>query len=205
MTKIIIGYLIAAVFWFFMFSPWTAHLLNFWVMMLSATAVLSTYSFINGKSDLKRIYNFKFKWIAIGLIAAALLYALFYVGNDISRWIFSFTDRQVNNIYATKEQAEKWMIGLALLLWIGPSEEIFWRGYAQEKLSKIYGEKNALIINTLVYAIVHIWAFNFMLFMAALICGIFWGYMYYKYKNVWPALISHAVWDMMIFVIIPIS
>jgi membrane protease YdiL (CAAX protease family) len=205
MSKVIPGYIIALVFWFFMFSPWTAHLANFWVIMLAATGTLIVYSFARGKNDLKDIYHFEPRWIIIGIVSAAALYLLFFAGNYFSNLLFNFAHRQVDNIYSTKDQAGKIFIGAALFLWIGPSEEIFWRGFAQHNLSKKYGYLGAFIINSLVYAFVHIWAFNFMLFMAALICGLFWGWLFMRYKNVWPVLISHALWDLFIFIIIPIS
>lgn len=199
------GFAIASVFWFLMFSPWTKEHFNFWYSMIAATGVLTSYSLWFGRSTLKEIYKIDFKVVLIGLVAAVVLYLLFYAGNEISRLLFDFTDRQVNNIYGTKSQADKIFIGLFLLLWIGPSEEIFWRGFAQRAMSERFGKWQGFIITTLVYAFVHIWAFNFMLFMAALICGIFWGWLYMHYKNVVPGIISHAIWDLFIFIILPIS
>lgn len=205
MKKVIPGFIIAAIFWFLMFSPWTKDLFNFWVMMLLATTSLNIYSFVKGRNQLKDVYKFETKWIYIGVIAAAILYLTFYAGNYFSNLLFNFANHQIENIYATKTQADKIFIGAALLLWIGPAEEIFWRGFAQHNLQLEYGETKGFIITTAIYAIVHIWAFNFMLFMAALICGIFWGWMFKKYKSVIPGLISHAIWDAVIFVVLPIA
>lgn len=205
MKKVIPGFLLALVFWFLMFSPWTKEYFNFWILMIVATATLNIYSFTLGRKQLKTVYSFEVKWIYIGLIAAFILYLTFFAGNFFSTLLFDFTPHQVENIYATKSQADKIFIGLALLLWIGPAEEIFWRGFAQHNLSIKYGENKAFIITTAIYALVHIWAFNFILFMAALICGIFWGWMFKRYKSVWPGLISHAIWDCVIFVVLPIS
>jgi len=205
MKKVIIGFFIAAVFWFMMFSPWTKDAVNFWYAMLAATTTLTFYSLYFGKKDLRTVYNFTSSYILIGLVSAVVLYLVFYAGNFFSHLLFDFSKQQINNIYSTKEQADKIFIGLALLLWIGPAEEIFWRGFAQHKLMKKFGDMKGFIITTIIYAFVHIWAFNFMLFMAALICGIFWGWMYYRYKSVIPGIISHAVWDAAIFIVIPIS
>jgi uncharacterized protein len=204
MKKIITGCFIAAIFWFIMFSPWTAHIFNFWAVMMTATGLLTFYSLLSGREDLKEVYSFKPKWIVIGIISAASLYLLFFAGNEISKLIFNFTKSQVTNIYETKNQADKVFIGLALLLWIGPAEEIFWRGYIQHSFSKKYGDVKAFLITTLIYAFVHIWAFNFILIMAALICGLFWGWMFLKFKSVIPGIISHAIWDLFIFIIIPV-
>lgn len=119
--------------------------------------------------------------------------------------LFHFAKPQIAGIYSTKSQASLWAIGSLLLLLIGPAEEIFWRGYVQRKLSLSLGDWKGFFTATLVYALIHIWSFNFMLIMAALLCGLFWGWMFMRYKSVWPGVISHAVWDVVIFVIFPIS
>lgn len=203
--KVIPGFLIAIVFWFIMFSPWTKDLFNFWAVMLTATATLMIYSFVVGRSQLKAVYTFETRWIYIGILAAFFLYMVFFAGNYFSNLLFDFADKQINNIYATKSQGGKIFIGLALLLWIGPSEEIFWRGFLQHHLSLKLGDTKAFWIATAAYAFVHIWAFNFILFMAALICGLFWGWLFKKYKSVIPGIISHALWDAVIFVVLPLA
>jgi membrane protease YdiL (CAAX protease family) len=43
-----------------------------------------------------------------------------------------------------------------------------------------------------------------MLLAAAGSCGVFWGAMFWRFRSIWPALISHAVWDVVIFVLLPI-
>jgi len=205
MKKLIPGIFLAFLFWFIMFSPWTSQLFNFWAVMLAATATLTIYSLILGKNDLKVVYNFKMSFILVGIIAAVGLYLLFYIGNSISNLIFNFSKGQVENIYATKVQASRLLIGLSLFLWIGPSEEIFWRGFVQQNFGKKFGQVKGFIITTAIYTLVHIWSFNFMLIMAALICGLFWGWMYLRFKSVIPGIISHALWDAVIFVILPIT
>jgi len=206
----------AAIFWFILFSPWTAALVNFWGGMAVAAGVLTVSSVwlafreappLLGGTAWTRHEAFEFRpaYIWIGLTAAALLYGVFFLGDRISSLLFDFAKPQVAGIYGTKSQASPYVIGALLLLWIGPAEEIFWRGYVQRKLSAQLGEWKGLIVATLVYTLIHIWSFNFMLIMAALICGLFWALMYKHYKSVWPGIISHAVWDVVIFVIWPIS
>lgn len=202
---VVIGFVIAGVFWLFMFSPWTAGLSNFWLTMSLAATVLVVWSLVADRDELARLYTFQPKWIAVGLLSAALLYLVFLVGDRVSALLFEFSKPQIAGIYSTKSQASPVLIGSLLLLLIGPAEEIFWRGFAQRRMQHRFGPLMGFLVTTAVYAVVHIWAFNFMLLMAALICGLFWGWMYLKYKSVWPGLISHAVWDLIIFVIIPIQ
>lgn len=205
LRPVITGFAVAAVFWFIMFSPWTAGMVNFWVTMSIAAGTLTTWSLINDRHSLATLYKFHTKWIFIGITSAVLLYIVFFTGDQISAFLFDFAKPQIGGIYATRSQAPPALIGILLLLWIGPAEEIFWRGFAQRRISARYGEWSGFLITTAVYAFVHIWAFNFMLFMAALICGLFWGFMYMKYKSVWPGIISHAVWGLAIFVLFPLQ
>ncbi len=205
MIKIITGYIIAFIFWFIMFSPWTSSRVNFWVMMVISTGLLTIYSLYIERTNLKEIYSWQIRWIIIGLLSACSLYMLFWCGNILSEEILDFAKEEVLDIYSTKEQGNKIIIGFLLLLWIGPAEEIFWRGFTQNLLSKKITPVSALLINSLIYSLVHIWSFNLMLISAALICGLLWGYIYMKHKNVIPCIISHAIWDLFVFIIIPFN
>ena len=195
----------ATIFWFVLFSPWTAPHLNFWLVMAMATAVLAGWGLWLQRDRLREIYFFKPTHAAIGLVSALILYAIFWVGNAVSTQLFHFAKPEIAGIYSTRVQASPLTIGVLLLFWVGPAEEIFWRGFVQERLYSRYGSTGGYLVASIVYAAIHIFGFNFMLFMASLICGLFWGGMYVRYRSVWPGLISHAVWDVMIFVVIPVQ
>lgn len=203
MKKLIIPVLIAAFLWFLMFSPWTSHYFNFWIAMAISASILMIMSFVLSK-DLKSQFRFSPKDVALGLGSAVVLWCVFYFGDFFSKLIFDFARPQVDSIYAMKEGQNKILLVLGLLFIIGPAEEIFWRGYVQHSLIGKFGEWKAMIITTMIYALVHIWSFNFMLVMAALICGLFWGLMYKYNKNLVPLIVSHAVWDVMVFIVVPI-
>lgn len=222
---------LAFVFWFIMFSPWTSPHVNFWAVMALAASILAGSSLFFDKRTLREYYAWKNEYIAIGLISAAILYGVFFFGDVASRFVLSFAGRDIENIYSTKAQASPLVIGLLLFFWVGPAEEIFWRGFVQTRLNQLFSRVytlnkttngksvngsfivrwlsdsnvKAFIATSFIYALVHIWGFNLMLFGAALVCGLFWGAMYLKYKSVWPGLISHAVWDLVIFVLWPVQ
>ena len=110
---------------------------------------------------------------------------------------------------AMKTGMPPYVIALLLLLLICPAEELFWRGYVQRTLARVLSGKwaadLAFIVTTAVYALVHVWSFNFMLVMAALVAGAVWGFIYRLCPKALPALIvSHALWDALVFVIMPI-
>jgi len=199
---------VAAFLWFFMFSPWTGGLVNFWLMMSISAVVLTTLTLVltPDREELAVIEK-PGRQLAGGIILALLLWGIFWLGDKISSWMFSFARAGVDAVYDMKAGLPPWGIALLLLFLIGPAEELFWRGFVQRTAERATGNKNlAFIGTTLVYALVHIWSFNFMLIMAALVAGAVWGFIYRLNARTLPALIiSHALWDALVFVIIPIQ
>jgi hypothetical protein len=88
---------------------------------------------------------------------------------------------------------------------MGPAEEIYWHGFVQRSLSQQYGSWKGLFLTTAIYSLVHIFALNFMLLVAAAVCGFFWGWLYQREQSLIPVILSHSIWDVIIFVIFPLS
>jgi membrane protease YdiL (CAAX protease family) len=195
---------IAALFWFVMFAPWTKGSFNFWLVMLSATFVLGTTALVLGRNERRELYRFELRHALIGVVSVLLLYAIFWAGRHVAEAILPFASQQIEGIYSTKSQAPHWLIAVLLLCWIGPAEEIFWRGFVQHRLMQRYGSLGGLLFATLLYVLVHIWSGNLMLIAASAVAGAFWGLMFLRFRNVWPGLISHAIWDALIFVLAPV-
>ena len=202
--------LAAALLWFYMFSPWTHGAPNFWIVMsFSAVALMSLgLGFTPDRKELLKVERPVIQLIG-GIILAFALWGVFWVGDKASAWLFDFTRPQVENVYSMKAGLPQWLIGLLLVFLIGPAEELFWRGYVQRTLSRLIGGKHpadlAFLLTAAIYALVHIWSFNFMLIMAALVAGAVWGFIYWLCPKALPALIiSHALWDALVFVWMPI-
>ncbi len=205
MRKIIYSILVAFVLWFVMFSPWTSSYLNFWLAMLVSASVLLCMSFTLRK-DWKKDFQFDFRSIALGVGSACVLWGIFYIGNYLSSLLFDFAKPQVSSIYSLRDGSKGVLIGLELFFIVGPAEVIFWQGLVQSKMMQRLENWKGFIVTTLIYSLVHIFSFNFMLIMAALVCGTFWGFIYmiFKPRNLVPLLISHALWDVMVFILFPI-
>ena len=140
----------------------------------------------------------------MGIGIAALLWGVFYVGDKVSQLLFSFSRAQVNLIYNIKGDVSPTLLALLLLFIIGPAEEIFWRGYVQRTLAQFRSPFVAFVLTTACYTAVHLPSGNFMLIMAALVCGIVWGGLYWLMpQNLKAIIISHALWDAAAFVWFP--
>lgn len=204
MKPVGIGIVLAAVWWFLLFSPWTAPHIPFWMGMSTAALCLTATAYY---SKAQWSFNFKLdaRQFAIGIGIAAALWGVFWIGDKISQLLFDFARPQVDLIYSMKDQSPSWIIALELLLLIGPAEELFWRGFIQQRLAERMSPTWAWIAATAVYTLIHLWSFNFMLIMAAMVAGGLWGLLYRLRPDWLPALVvSHALWDVAAFVVFPI-
>ena len=209
-TMLVASLLVAALLWFIMFSPWTAPHVNFWVCMTCSALLLTCLAFVFGGSKCigtdiapKDMPPATFTCL-LGIAIAAVLWGVFYVGDILSQLLFSFARAQVNLIYNIKGGISPTLLAMLLLFVIGPAEEIFWRGYVQRTLVKFRSPFVAFLLTTACYTAVHLPSGNFMLIMAALVCGITWGGLYWLMPNQLRAIIiSHALWDAAAFVWLP--
>jgi membrane protease YdiL (CAAX protease family) len=141
----------------------------------------------------------------LGIAIAVVLWGVFWLGDKVAQLIFDFARPQVDSIYAMKDGSSASLIAVALLLLIGPAEEIFWRGYVQRTLAQRWGANIGFVVATAIYTLVHIGSLNFMLIMSAMVCGIAWGLLYRLMPNRFTAImLSHSLWDVAVFVLFPI-
>ena len=205
MKKLIISVFIAFVLWTVMFSPWTKEYVHFWTAMSVSAVVLISLSFIFYGKEIKQSIWWSWKDVGIGVLSAVVLWGIFWLGNYFSTLLFPFAESQIGGIYNMKSGENYWVVGLLLLFVIGPAEEIFWRGYLQNNLSKRFSPNIGFILTTLAYSLVHIFKFNFMPIMAAAVAGFIWGLLYRFFPNRLGAIVlSHALWDCAVFIWFPI-
>lgn len=195
---------LAAVLWTVMFSPWTSPHVNFWKMMTCSGLMLTVYSTWAAPGWWKNV-RLGLTDILTGVALAAFMWGVFWLGEYFSTMIFGFARPQVDMIYGMKEGENPWILTALMLLIIGPAEEIFWRGYIQNTLSKRWNPNVGFIVTTLVYSLVHLPKMNFMLIMAAAVAGFIWGLAYRFFPERFGAiLLSHALWDCAVFIWFPI-
>ena len=206
-NRILIYLLLSLILFVPLFVYRQAGPLDFWWWMSLNLVLLISSALITDPSYVKLIGNdFREKAgkkILIGIVSAVILYLVFLAGNYLVRFIISFASENINDVYGFKGSATDVRIALLMLIVIGPGEELFWRAYLQEKLSLRFGKLNGFLLATFLYAVVHIATGNIVLIMAAMICGIFWGFLYMKYKSVIINMLSHTLWDVTVFIMLP--
>jgi len=143
------------------------------------------------------------KEILLGLGSAAALYGIFHIGDRISRQVVPNGGQQIDDIYALKRIRPRRELMVRLGLVIGPAEEFFWRGFLQEGLMGHFGRFWGTLLGTAAYGGAHIASGNFTLIGAATIAGGFWGGLYGLGVPLGALIVSHIIWDNVIFLIAP--
>jgi hypothetical protein len=142
--------------------------------------------------------------VLFGLGSAAALYAVFWVGNVLSRMLFPFAGAGIEGVYGFKAGASPVRIVLLMVLVIGPGEELFWRAFLQRRWMRRWGAARGSIAVAILYALVHAAGGNAMLVLAAAVCGLFWGWLYLKTRSALLVAVSHTLWDLAAFVFLPV-
>ena len=174
---------------------------NFWVKIGLSVLAVCSYSLFWQKPRI----NSRLSSFLLGLFSAGVLYFVFFLGHQLAPYILPAAKTQVGGIYFLGEGTSKVFIFLLLFFITGPGEEIFWRGFLQDHLMKKWGDFQGFVVATLIYAGVHVFSFNLMLILAALVAGAFWGLLYLWKRDLLVQITSHSVWSAVIFAVAPIQ
>ncbi len=179
-----------------------------WWMTANITILLLIAGFFDKswrKSIAEDLRDDLIKKIVLGVGSAILLYGGFLIGDQLAQLIFPFAKDGIEGVYSFKSTASPIRIGILMLVIIGPGEELFWRGFIQRRLQNDTNPWGGFILATIIYSAIHIASGNIMLVMAAAVCGVFWGYLYLRYNSILINVVSHTIWDILIFLILPIQ
>jgi membrane protease YdiL (CAAX protease family) len=195
------------VFWYFVFD-YNSILGGFWPAMTAATLILLSFSLLRFSSMKLKITS---RGFLIGVGSALFLYALFWDGYQVVKFLpglSSFSPiltQQVAWVYQLRGTMPLGFIAAALLFPIGPAEELYWRGFIQGHFNRTLNPRKSLLLTTILYTSIHLVTLNPSLIAVAFIGGLFWGYIFNRTGDVFPALVSHIVFDELIFVILVIA
>jgi membrane protease YdiL (CAAX protease family) len=176
---------------------------NFWLLLGGSVAILTLLTFAVRGLFLFR-EPLRLSDVLVGVGSAVALWIVFWLGNQLVTLLLPFAPRQVSSVYELRAAADLRVIGLLLALVIGPGEEIYWRGLVQWGFAGRYGPRAGWLLGTAAYAGAHVVSLNLMVVIAAAVAGIVWGWLYLRIGRLWPALISHVLWDLAIFLLFPI-
>lgn len=174
---------------------------RFWDRMTTTGAVLGTLA-IGGDRSLQRP-RIRARDIGFGLVIAGGLYGIFQVGDRIARQILPSGEDNIGDIYELRDLRPRDEIAVRLAAVIGPAEELFWRGLLQRSIARRWGSASAVVAATAAYGSVHLATKNLALIGAATVAGFYWSLLASVGTPMAALIVSHAAWDVYIFLIAP--
>jgi uncharacterized protein len=193
--RLIIGYLLAHPLIYFSFEEKKV----FWYLFTAAMLVLISYSLFHEELEKKQS-----KWndLTLGVLTGIAIYGVFWFGNtmiDVFNLPFS---GQVRKLYNQFSPQSIWHY-LVLFLILAPGEEIFWRGFIQKRILNNTGIGTSIILSTILYASVQFYSGEIILVLAAIVGGAIWSGLYAWKRSIRLVIISHLVFDLLLFGILP--
>lgn len=181
--------------------------LDFWSWLCLNIVLVVALAFIIDRSYARRLLQDARsglgRKLAFGIASAAGLYAVFAAGRILALRLFPFAAAGISNVYALRAGAPAWRVALLIGLVIGPGEELFWRGFFQERTGATTSRSFGFALTVLLYTAVHLASGNLMLVLAAAVCGVFWGWLYLRFRSPVLNIVSHTLWDLAVFVLFP--
>lgn len=173
----------------------------FWYIYTASILLLITFAILQEDIDDQKGF---FSYLSFGVLSGVLLYGLYWIGYYGVGLLNLGFQRDIHQLYRWFGPSLTWEY-FALVLAAGPGEEIFWRGFVQKRLLKSMKPASAIVIGALLYASVHIYSGKFILIAGALFTGIVWGSLYYWKKSMPLVIVSHLIFDVMLFIILPLK
>lgn len=159
--------------------------------------------------------------IVIGGLTGCLLGVL---GGEVLRWL-GITGRSFSNLHAVQLTFGPWSASFSLynelgyrllgasgsflgsciylafsILVIGLGEELFWRGFIQQKINRYLSARWAIFVTSILFALIHFYVFTILdlrsgsaLLLLIAIAGGAWGFLSNKYGSIWPSAVSHGI------------
>jgi CAAX protease family protein len=174
---------------------------RFWQRMTNTGLTLGTLSLV-AEPGLRRT-RFTWRDVLLGVGSAGVLYAVFQIGDRLARLILPKGGSEISAIYGLESLRPRNELAARLAFIIGPAEELFWRGLVQARLIRKYGTLPGLALGTAAYGGAHLVTGNLTLIGAASIAGAFWGTLAALGVPPGALIISHSVWDVVIFLVAP--
>jgi membrane protease YdiL (CAAX protease family) len=171
----------------------------FWYIFSAALLFLISYSIIMEEVEDKASFG---TFIAYGALSGVLLYGVFWLGYSLIDLLNLPLLNQVDKLYGRFSPSLLWHY-IVLILIIIPGEEIFWRGFIQKRLMKHANVTLSIVLSSILYASVHLYSGYWILAFAAFIAGLFWGWLYAWKRSIPLVIVSHLIFDLFMFVILP--
>lgn len=172
----------------------------FWYIFTASLLVLIIFSMFQKDVDDEAAF---FTYLILGFFSGIILFAFFWLGHLGMEAFHLPGQTGINRLYHWFAPSEFWEY-IALILVAAPGEELFWRGFMQKRLLRHFKPFTGIMIGAVLYASAQIYSGEYILVLASFLCGIAWGTLYYWKRSMPLVIVSHIIFDIILFIIHPL-
>ncbi len=177
----------------------------FWLKIALGSLALAALALAASGRTLRGLLRPRAAEVLLGVASSVVLWALFWAGGRLLVALLAGSGAAIHSVYAPRRDASLWVIGLLLVVVTGPAEEIFWRGLVQRCAVERLGASGGVVCASLVYSLVHVWTRNVPLMVAAFAAGLYWGGLFAWRRSLVAPIVSHSLWGLQVFVLVPLG
>ncbi|RDU38385.1 CPBP family intramembrane metalloprotease [Neobacillus piezotolerans] len=194
--RLIGGFLLAHILLYFTFQDKNI----FWYIFPASLLVLTIWTILHEDVDDRISF---IRYISAGILSGLLLYGLFHLGNSLIHLFHLPLGDNIGRLYKWFAPEQFWQY-IALVLIAVPGEELFWRGFIQKRILKRFPSFWSIVISAAMYASVHLYSSEMILVFAAFVSGIVWGLLFAWKRSIPLVIVSHLVFDLLLFILAPL-
>jgi uncharacterized protein YbjT (DUF2867 family)/membrane protease YdiL (CAAX protease family) len=140
--------------------------------------------------------------IVAGLVAGLVLFGITQLAIFLIPSVWPGWEAYAREIYAWKAGHSVLFLATTLVL-IVIAEEALWRGVVTSYTMERFGRLPGIVLGAGIFAIAHWAAFNPLLLLAAVGCGLFWNLLYAATDDLTIPTVSHLLWDFLLLFLFP--
>jgi membrane protease YdiL (CAAX protease family) len=163
-----------------------------WYFLVNGYSLKQIFSKI--KLTLERIDE-AFLW---GILAVILMYVISFV--LVGLFITILGEEETSNIQDLEYYFSP--VTLVILITVQPiAEEIFFRGFLMDKIDSFAGKNIAIFSTAILFGLAHMSYGKIFPVILPIAMGIILGYIVYKTKNLYSAIIAHILFNLSSFIL----
>ncbi|WP_431029303.1 lysostaphin resistance A-like protein [Lysinibacillus sp. LZ02] len=143
------------------------------------------------------------QYLLYGTGYGTIAYGLVKLGHILLPYIDSSTTKDISKFLELYGPTNIWHY-LMLIFIVVIGEEMFWRGYIQQQLKRFTSPFYAVLITALLFSLALAISGFMPGALAAIVTGLLWGTLYEWKKSLPLVIVSHLVFVLLLFLILPI-
>ena len=143
------------------------------------------------------------KYLIFGIGYGTITYGFVKLGAIILPYIDNTTNNEISKFLTNYGPTNIWHY-LLLIFIIVVGEEMFWRGYVQQQLKRYTSPFWAVVITALLFSLALAISGFIPGAIAAIVAGLLWGALYEWKKSLPLIIVSHVVFTLLLFLVLPL-